>query len=44
MSHVTWMSQHPDVQLLVADFMQHLLFNKPHDIVRESAAYFATFT
>jgi len=42
--HATWLREHPELQTLVADFLQFVLFRKPDNVVDVSANYFASFT
>ncbi|XP_069472937.1 ciliogenesis-associated TTC17-interacting protein isoform X2 [Ambystoma mexicanum] len=41
--HATYIRRHPDVRILMADFLQFLLLRKPDDIVAFAAEFFAPF-
>ncbi|KAM6269106.1 ciliogenesis-associated TTC17-interacting protein [Porphyrio hochstetteri] len=40
-SHATYIEQHPELQALLADFLQALLLQQPHDPVSFAAQFFA---
>ncbi|KAM8934047.1 ciliogenesis-associated TTC17-interacting protein [Pelodytes ibericus] len=40
----TYLRRHPEVQLLLADFMQFLLMRKPDDIITFAAEFFGPFS
>lgn len=42
--HTRYMKQHPELQTLLADFMQFLLLQKPDDVIAFAAEYFAAFS
>ncbi|XP_069083199.1 ciliogenesis-associated TTC17-interacting protein isoform X2 [Pleurodeles waltl] len=41
--HATYIRRHPDVRIILADFLQFLLLRKPDDIVAFAAEFFAPF-
>ena len=41
--HVTYMKQHPELQAIVADFVQHLLIRRPNDVFKSAEEFFSTF-
>ncbi|KAM6332786.1 ciliogenesis-associated TTC17-interacting protein [Podargus strigoides] len=43
-SHATYIRQHPELQALLADFLQALLLQQPHDPVSFAAQFFTPFT
>jgi hypothetical protein len=38
-----YVAAHPELTALVADFLQHLLTNKPEDCFQAAASYFSSF-
>lgn len=42
--HAKYMSHHPELKALLADFMQFLLLRKPDDVIAFAAEYFAAFS
>ncbi|XP_078535370.1 ciliogenesis-associated TTC17-interacting protein isoform X2 [Lissotriton helveticus] len=41
--HATYIRRHPDVRIILADFLQFVLLRKPDDIVAFAAEFFAPF-
>ncbi|KAG8430604.1 hypothetical protein GDO86_020313 [Hymenochirus boettgeri] len=42
--HETYLRHHPEIKLLLADFMQFLLLRKPSDTIEFAAEYFKSFS
>ncbi|XP_068103209.1 ciliogenesis-associated TTC17-interacting protein [Hyperolius riggenbachi] len=42
--HRTFLARHPDMKILLSDFMQFLLLRKPEDVFTFAAEYFAPFS
>ncbi|XP_053545781.1 ciliogenesis-associated TTC17-interacting protein [Bombina bombina] len=42
--HTTYLHQHPEMKILLADFMQFLLLRKPDDVVSFAADFFGSFS
>jgi hypothetical protein len=38
-----YLANHPEFQQLMSDFLQHLLHQKPEDVFKATAEYFAAF-
>uniref|UniRef100_A0A6J0TGK6 Ciliogenesis-associated TTC17-interacting protein n=1 Tax=Pogona vitticeps TaxID=103695 RepID=A0A6J0TGK6_9SAUR len=43
-SHATYVQRHPELNALLADFLQLLLLRKPEDVVTFAAEFFATYS
>ncbi|KAM4627047.1 ciliogenesis-associated TTC17-interacting protein [Discoglossus pictus] len=43
-SHKTYLMQHPEMNVLLADFMQFLILRKPEDIISFAADFFGSFS
>ncbi len=41
--HQQYMSAHPELGHMMSDFVQHMLLNKPEDVLAAAKQYFAAF-